>query len=446
MRKITVYTLTLAGMMYLSACSKKLDDIQPDTQITFDQLNKENLPLVVNGAKLSLSNNNAFYLYYAFQDMMSDDVETLTYPSFDRNNVSPNDANLSPAYRQPYQCIANANMVIRYAELHAEDASLKASAGEAYLLRAYAYLMLTEQFGSTAIIYGTEDPKGRPARNPEAEVYALAEADLKKAMDNLPGYTNPDAGSREAAQLLLARLYLNRGRHEEALTMVNAVISSGRFTLQSGFADIFKSKANSPEAMYRITETTSNNDIRLGLPQIYGPGKNGGPDKAGNGNTWIDSMLVRSYESTDVRKAMFIYVKGASVMENLYYLVKFPQETTPSYVLCRYAEAFLIKAEATARKGVVDVTAYNQLRAARKASLRNNSDFATPQAFLDEIEQERRREFVGERMRWNDMRRFGKAAAWLQAMQQPATHVLLPVPSRENFINPALGQNPDYSN
>lgn len=423
-----------------SSCSKQLGEVDPNTKIAFSQLSKSNLPLVINGAKLALSNNNAFYAYYGLQDIMSDDFQTVGFIPYESNNIPSNDNALVPVYRQPYQCIANANMVINYAQSLTGDSSVSATLGEAYLLRAFSYMLLTECFGDVVIVYGNENPKSRPPRNPVAEVNQLIEKDLKSAIDLLPAYTSPVSGSKQGAQLLLARYYLNHAKYDDALSMANAVISSGKLSLQPNFGDIFKSSVNSAEAVYKINETSLS--AFNGLPNLYGQG---GTGQAGTGSTWVDSNIVKSYDATDVRRSYFVRTKGGSIIDTVYFLNKFPQELTPSYVICRYSEAFLIVAEANARKGTVDVTTYNQLRSARKASTVNNADFATPTAFLATIEQERRREFIGERLRWSDMQRFGKMNAWLQSFGQPITHVLMPIPSREFFINENLTQNADYS-
>ncbi|HEY9256680.1 RagB/SusD family nutrient uptake outer membrane protein [Chitinophaga sp.] len=440
MKQHTLLHIAAIITIGLSACSKQLDEVDPNTKIAYSQLNQNNLPLLINGAKLSLTNNNAFYLYYAMQDIMSDDFQSLTFPNYEGNNIPSNDGTVATVYKQPYQCIANANVVIQYAPQFPGDSNVTAALGEAYLLRAFSYMILTESFGDVVIVNGTEDPKSHPARNPLAEVNQQIEADLKNAADRLPAYTNSTIGSKQSAQLLLARFYLNQGRNDEALTMANNVISSGKFSLQSNFGDIFKSSVNSSEAVYKVNETSTSTNY--GMPAVYGQG---GTGQAGSGNTWADSMLVKSYEPADIRRSFFVRTKGASILDSVYFLSKFPQELTPSYVVCRYSEAFLIVAEANARKGVVDVTTYNQLRSARKASTINNTDFANPAAFLAAIEQERRREFIGERLRWSDMKRFGKINDWLASFGQPTSHVLMPLPSRDLFINPNLAQNADYS-
>ncbi|SHL33705.1 Starch-binding associating with outer membrane [Chitinophaga jiangningensis] len=443
--KLLIYPLLLSSLLLAASCSQKLDDLVPDTRISFDNLSSSNLPLVINGAKLSFMNNNSLYLFYSYQDVMSDDITSLTFPTWEGNNVSPLDNGLTYIFKQPYATIATVNMVIRYEQEHAGDSTIRGAAGEAYLLRAYAYNWLSDHFGGVPLVYGNEDPRQRATRNTLAEVRQQMEKDYQKAITLLPDYTNATIGSKQAAQLLLARLYLNTGRNEEALTLANTVISSGKLSLTSNFGDIFKSGVNSPEALYKLNETPAPTTDKYGLPNWLGPGAAAGANIAGNGNNWIDSAIVKSYESTDIRRPFFTKVKGAGITEQVYFLTKFPQESVNSYPICRYSEAFLIAAEATARKGTVDVTAYNQLRSARKASIKNNTDFANAAAFLVDIEAERRREFVGEHQRWQDMERFGKREAWIKSYGVPSSHALLPLPSREFSINPYLEQNPDYS-
>lgn len=438
--------LSLSASIALSACSNKLD-VRPDNLVAPSQVNSQNLPLVLNGAKLGLT-NNSFYGYFCISDYMSDDVQGLSLAGYETCNIPINDNTLTFAYRYPYQCIANANAVINYGEAHASETALNATVGEARLLRAFAYTILHEQFGKVAIMKGGEDPLTLPERNSEAEVKTFIEADLKKAAELLPDHDGKTLkGSKQAAQLLLARFYLNEGKNTEALDLAEAVIASGKFALQADkYGDIFKYNTASKEMIYAIAETSNGNSLNYGLPNVYGPGgKNpDGTSIAGGGNTWIDSTMVKTYEDTDTRKAYYVKKTGSSITIEVYFLTKFPMEATPAYPVCRFSEAYLIAAEAKARNGTVDVTRFNELRAKRGASLKTNADFPGAAAFLDEIEMERRREFVGERQRWSDMRRFGKAKPWLAGLRQPEGHVLMPVPERILTLNPNVKQNADY--
>jgi len=191
MQKYLSNILIAAGLWSTYSCSKQLDDIVPNTQISYSQLSPSNLPMVVSGAKLALTSNNAFYLYYPHMDLLSDDVESISLTTWESLNVSPLDNVLNYMYRQPYAAIANLNMVINFGTAHAGDTSVRAAVGEAYLLRAYSYMMLSDQFGAAVLVYGNEDPKTRLPRLPVNEVQQQIEQDLLKATDILGDYTSP---------------------------------------------------------------------------------------------------------------------------------------------------------------------------------------------------------------------------------------------------------------
>ncbi len=440
MKKSLFLHISACAVLGMASCSNKLD-IQPDTMVSPDQVNSSNVALVLNATKLALT-NNAFYNYYILPEIMSDDLQTAAMQGFELCNIPLNDNSITMAYRYPFACVNNANMVIRYYNEHTSEAALRPIAGEAFLLRAYAYTLLNEHFGKVAIMDGTENPLSYPQRQPEEKVKAEIEGNLLKAVELLPDYEGKSMkGSKQAAQLLLARHYLNNGKNADAERLANEVITSNKFALQdTKFEDIFKYNTSTKEVVYAIAEVSSNGSTRQGLAGVYGTGDG----QAGSASYWIDSNLVKSYEDTDIRKAFFKYQKGKDIVDKVWFLQKYPEEAQPSYPVCRYSEAFLIVAEAKARAGTVDVTRYNEVRAKRKASLRANADFASPAAFLDAIEWERRREFIGERHRWSDMRRFGKAIPWLDGLQQPAGHVIFPVPERLFTLNPTLEQNDDY--
>ena len=65
-------------------------------------------------------------------------------------------------------------------------------------------------------------------------------------------------------------------------------------------------------------------------------------------------------------------------------------------------------------------------------------------SFLKEIENERRREFAGEGLRWMDMRRFGSMKAHLESKGVDIRRVHFPVYSGERVNNPKLHQTPYY--
>ena len=172
---------------------------------------------------------------------------------------------------------------------------------------------------------------------------------------------------------------------------------------------------------------------------------------ASMGLTWVDPVLVQSYESNDIRASLLLKRKNPTIGEEVTYLLKFSTDTLqPSsnafivYPLVRIAEAYLISAEASARQGHLVLTRYNELRKARGSSLKVNSDFANTDQYIQEIEAERRRELVGEGRRWQDMKRFGKALPFLKSKGRDETRLYLPFNASELSKNTKLTQNKGY--
>lgn len=110
------------------------------------------------------------------------------------------------------------------------------------------------------------------------------------------------------------------------------------------------------------------------------------------------------------------------------------------YVVFRFADALLMKAEALLRTGKADdaLTIVNQIRTKRGATALGSLD---EQALLDE----RGRELYWEGWRRQDLIRFGK---FLQPWQEKPTddpkYLLFPIPNEQLAVNPNLTQNPGY--
>jgi hypothetical protein len=121
------------------------------------------------------------------------------------------------------------------------------------------------------------------------------------------------------------------------------------------------------------------------------------------------------------------------------YAVQFPAEN--EYVVFRYADVLLMKAEALLRTGqaAAALLLVNQVRT--RAS-------ATPlvSLTLDNLLDERGRELYWEGWRRNDLIRFGKFLnAWQEKAASGSERLLFPIPNEQLAVNPNLEQNPGYN-
>ena len=112
------------------------------------------------------------------------------------------------------------------------------------------------------------------------------------------------------------------------------------------------------------------------------------------------------------------------------------------YIIFRYADAFLMKAEAMLRSGQDPTAMINDLRGIRGAEILGSA--VTEQDILDE----RGRELFAEGWRRNDMIRFGQyLRQWEFKSATESTNSarnLFPIPLPQLLANPNLTQNPGY--
>lgn len=446
-----------------SSCSKKLDDPSPDTSIGEQQLRPADLALLVKGAYSKIYGGWASQIYPLF-DIYADDVISVQGGSITRFNPQAYEAcNPNPSdgfsngfnYNGAYTAIGNANIVINYIRSR-ELTNQNQELGEALGIRGYCYSRLLEAYKGVIITLGSnEDPaEFKRPQNTEEEVFNRIITDLKDAEKLLPSFTTPDALSKEAVQLLLARIYLDKGDKVEAKKYAEMVISSPATALTQDFTSNFRyNNSGNKELLFRLVEgPVSSSYDRTGLFPFFSPSLpyHRPTGATGNGQTWLNADLVKAYETGDVRAGLFKNQLASSIGKEVTYLMKFSldtlQEANPyvAYPQIRLSEAYLISAEADARQGVVNVARYNEVRQKRNVKTKTAADFTGPNDFLNEIEMERRKEFVGEGLRWQDMKRFGKALSFLSSKGKDETRLYLPFTTAEINRNPKLIQNKGY--
>ena len=115
---------------------------------------------------------------------------------------------------------------------------------------------------------------------------------------------------------------------------------------------------------------------------------------------------------------------------------------TNDFVMFRYADVLLMKAEALLRTTNAPdaLTIVNSIRTIRGATALGSVDL---NALLDE----RGREMYWEGYRRQDLIRFGKfLQPWQGKEASDPKNLLFPIPSTQLAVNPNLTQNPGYAN
>jgi hypothetical protein len=452
--------LIVIAMLGTVSCSNLLDDTPLDTSIKVSDITVDRLPLLVRGMYVRFHNNTNIYGQAAFGEEIASDNLTSSYElssvssftNFDACNVPVNDQLIcGRMFSYPYNGIGAANVIINFVNNNGHtDAISRQAKGEALVFRGYCYMLLAERFGKAVITLGDKSDNVFDKQQPEANVWKQAENDFLEALTCLADYTTPDAASLQAAQALLARLYLNLGVLTSNTQMLadagkyaNLVITvNSALALSDNFKDNFVSASQTKEVIYRFVETVSaaqsSYQYRLLSPSSYA--------NSYRGSTFMETSLVALYnEASDKRLATVEKAIYPTTNREETYCTKFSADKNPVWPIIRLSEVYLIAAEVKARQNIIDVTEFNILRSIRNSTSKQISDFPNSTAFLNEIENERRRELVGEGLRWMDMRRFNRIESHLENKGIDKLRVHFPIYSGEITNNPNLIQTDYYS-
>lgn len=274
--------------------------------------------------------------------------------------------------------------------------------GEALFFRAMSFYQLVDLFAkpfdkNTAAtdpgipLRLTSDINEKFTRASVQACYDRIIDDLKETLPILPTVSvHKSRPSRTATYALLARLFLNMQRYEEAKTMTDSCLY---------YADQLMDYKNiSPGTATSFPLVRYNDEVIFHSTSFGRPSLN-----VTNGR--VDMELVNSYKPNDLRKHLFLRSQGS--------LYSFRGSYDGSSVLftgLSTNEIYLIKAECEVRLGnnQKGLEILNHL-----LQFRYDSTFV-PYADLDSgqllniILQERRKELVFRGLRWSDLRRLNK--------------------------------------
>ncbi|MFB5946807.1 RagB/SusD family nutrient uptake outer membrane protein [Albibacterium profundi] len=241
MKKLSKYIIAIG--LFASSCSldrtpydalpaDDLDDIQGSVEsITLgnysrlkDWVNNWHRVVEYPGDNVALSGTTTDNLFYSYN-----------YQRLVTN------ARVNDFWEQSYKNIVGTNIVLEKLQ-EGESMENDQLIAENLYLRSMLYFYLTNVFGRPYVqgpenmgvpIKLSSDVDENPARSSVGEVYAQIEKDLLKAESLFNTSKANVYASKEAAQALLARVYLYKGENQKAIEYADKVINSGRFTLLS---------------------------------------------------------------------------------------------------------------------------------------------------------------------------------------------------------------------
>lgn len=400
---------------------------------------------------------------------------------------------IGDAWDSNYNGIMRANSVLE--QLTAEvvpDAELRNRLeGETRALRALFYFNLVRWFGKAPLI--TEAVSPSEARNIQrsavADLYDVIIGDLQFAIENLPeSYDSDNIGrmTSYAARGLLARVYLTRSgpqlhpdgptmetdEYGQALQLLDGIINSGQFDLLESYAEVFAyDNENNAEIIFDVQFQSGGQGLggsyvveyysadyarAVGIPFAGGTPPDA-PKTPSND-------LLQSYEDNDPRVSFSIqdgytdqsgnfvpeqFVKKFLNLNNLG-VDRFDFEL--NFPVLRYADVLLMKAECLLKTGGSQAEVDNLVNEVRnRVGLDDLSNVS-----YEQLMEVRRRELIGEGLRWHDLVRSGLVVevtnAWIESVSSDKitnriteTDILYPVPQSQLDVKQDLyEQNPGY--
>jgi starch-binding outer membrane protein, SusD/RagB family len=354
---------------------------------------------------------------------------------------------------------------------------------EARFLRALAYSHAIDLYGNVPLI--TENDQvgsALPKQATRAELFTYLETELKALDTELPAPKTNEYGraDKAAAWMVLAKLYLNaevyigQKKYTDAAATAKKVIDAG-YSLAPNAKNNFLADNNTSKEMIFTVNFDGNDTQTYGVTTMAINGSIGGsmnPADYGTEQKWggfrTTKQLVGLFSDKNDKRAMF-YSNGQTLeidefttFENGYAVTKFSNLTSggvkgknaqfadADFPLFRLADAYLTYAEAVIRGGTGD----NTLALSLVNDLRKRAGASTFTALsINDLLNERGREFFWEGHRRTDLIRFGKFTsgynwAWKGGVKEGKDaeifRTLFPLASGDIIANPTLKQNDGY--
>lgn len=413
---------------------------------------------------------------------------------------------ISGTWMRLYEGISRANMVLASIDKpKMADSARMQVRGEALFLRAFYYFMLVSNWGDVPLILEpvTSAEGNEVARTPAKEVYEQIVKDMKESEGLVKTITQMGFSGRitkSAIRGMLARVYLHwagkplsdASKYNDVKEWTLKVMESGEHQLAEDYSQIF---INYAQDKYDIKESIWEVEFwgnRIGNAYTetgwigYTVGIATTDTEIGFSYGFINATanLYRKYADGDVRRdwaiapfrysgkdkvlhtAAQLYNRNAGKWRREYETVlpKAPSTTPQNFPILRYSDVLLMYAEAENALNGPTPEALGAINLVRKrAKAAEYTSFASKEAFLEELQDERSRELCFESLRKGDLIRWGIFLPTMQAigneiqseggsyayatiafLNASEKHLLFPIPAREMMLNRKLVQNPGW--
>jgi len=430
-------------------------DLEPNSAIPAEDAfqDRKTVNAVLNGIYDALQSNSIVQDYTLFADLAADNLVTvgskIEYREVYNNRITAFNVDVEGIWNSHYDLINRANQLIANLSGNPNFGQdyIDLVVGQARFLRSLAHFNLARMFG--AIPYRTDPSLGispdeiNAPRISQEQVYDLVLQDLTAAEQELEGIgrgSGPFQASEATVKAMMARVYLYTDDFPNAAAKANEVINL-TYDLVGGenYGTLYQESTGTPEVIFAVDFV--NDQARNELGNYTQP--------SGRFEVALRKQAFEMFAADDARKQASVAQSG-----NVFFLNKYTDVNNQSdnLIVLRLAEMYLIRAEALNEIGYqADGQAFellNTIRTRAGLDALDAGDLPNQSAFQLAIEEERRRELIGEGHRWFDLIRNGRA---LQVLNSKGTisnenQLLFPIPQSEIDTNrhPEMVQNSGY--
>lgn len=472
--KKRIFNIILLGAISLTTlnCTDMLEDVSPDmlpdngqtlTDITILER------LLINTYQTMPVGQDSFV-----QAMMSDEARIAS-----SNNGSgvflwgrtftSQDSDVEALWNSAYRTVFTANKVLdnidKVTNPGTNGLSVNQIKAEALAMRAFAHFIILKDFSpkydpsalgcaymktaDIAHIYDT------PPRDNMQVSYQNVLGDLNAALALNPSNTLNMRMSRDGINAIKSLVYLEMGDNPNAITFATTAI--GTRVLKNAQADITNIWTDPVSGAGTIANGVDGSEVIFQQINIAGAVNfnMGGVYRSPSlGTFWNASTTLKAkYNTGDYRIAAYFRTFGTPTSTTTVFNKYYGPTATPGVAnikAIRLAEIILARAEARAKTGDLAgaFADYSMIRTARNAGA--STPFTSTQNAIDNILDEKFREFPLEGKRLIDLKRNGKTVVRLSTDATGAypntsfpnvDKMTLPIPYAEIFANPKMQQN-----
>ncbi|OBW43558.1 SusD family protein [Chryseobacterium sp. MOF25P] len=366
-------------------------------------------------------------------------------PEISNNTLIDTNQFVSSIWSAAYQKIYVSNSIIEGLDSSSSIAAAEKNrmTGEALTIRSLLFFYLQQIYGDIPYPVTTNYQINQSiAKTNSEEVLQRIESDLKEAVELLPDqYRSAERIfiNKKTAQLMLAKVQMQRSKYAEAETTLKAVIQSPLYQFQNDITKVFLKSGT--HIIWQLKPKNSGDPVREATLYYFA---NVAPSSMS-----LSPSLVSSFQTGDLRKQYWmapVTVAGTTWYRAEKYKAR-SANTTENSIVFRLEEAYLLLAESLAKQNkTAEALPYiNPIRQRAVQPLLTSS--VSQNILLDEILKENRKEFFTEMgHRFIDLKRAGQ----LNILQTTKPnwkdfHKVWPLPQKELLMNSNMNpQNTGY--